>query len=411
MGQRSPLAALRPPRQLAALAGWTPRASALGCYIHVPFCTVRCGYCSFNTAPHDTRAVPRFVAAVCAEIDLAASSPWARAVELATVFLGGGTPSLLSPDELHAILHRLATRFRVAPGAEITVECNPESATRERLAAYRALGVTRISLGVQTLDDALLPVLDRQHTAAGARAAYDAARAADFPHVSVDVMYGVPGAPDGAWERTVAELLAWDPDHLSAYGLTLDEGSLWHAAGGHALPPDDRVTAEYWHLAERARAAGFEHYEVSNYARSGHRSAHNQMYWRAGEYIALGPGACGFLGQVRYSNHRAVPRYCGEIEAGDLPVASHETLTARQMLGERLFLGLRTADGIPDAWLEERLALGPASLARRLDDWVERGLLERGVPEAGAVELGGVARARLTEAGFLLSDALFAELL
>ena len=394
------MAPLAAPRPLAPLADWAPRAGALGVYVHVPFCVKRCGYCSFNTAPYREAAVPRFVRAVLAEIDRVADAPWAGAVSVATVFFGGGTPSLLSPDELGAVLDRLRARLRVAPGGEITVECNPDGLTRERLAGYRAAGVSRISLGVQSLDDGLLPALDRLHTAADARAAFAAARAAGFDNVSADLIYGLPGLDLPTWERTLSEVIAWEPDHLSAYALTVDEGSLWGAQGVAGLPVEDTVAEQYRLLTRRARAAGFEHYEVSNYARAGRRSAHNQIYWRAEEYLALGPGACGFLGPVRYANARSVERYCGLLEAGQLPVASHERLTARQMLAERLFLGLRLADGIPADWLRERVDLEPARLPSLLAAWQERGLLT--IAEG---------RARLTEHGFLLSDALFTELL
>jgi oxygen-independent coproporphyrinogen-3 oxidase len=165
------------------------------------------------------------------------------------------------------------------------------------------------------------------------------------------------------------------------------------------LPGEDELAAQYWRLAERAAAAGLEHYEVSNYARPGRRSVHNQVYWRAGEYLAFGVAACGFLGRVRWSNVRSTERYCALLEAGAPPVGSHETLSPRQMLGERLVLGLRLAEGVPRAWLDERLALEPGRLPRVLAAWRERGLL-----------VVDGARARLTEAGFLLSDALFAEL-
>ncbi|HUG35643.1 MAG TPA: radical SAM family heme chaperone HemW [Candidatus Limnocylindrales bacterium] len=368
--------------------------------MHVPFCGQRCGYCSFNTAPYLEAAVPRYLAAVLAEIDRVADAPWAPGRALATIFLGGGTPSLLSPAELDAILGRLRARFTVPGGVEITVECNPESVSRERLAGYRAAGVSRISLGVQSLDDRILPGLDRLHTAAAARAAFEAARTAGFDNVSVDLIYGLPGLDLSTWERTVREILAWEPDHLSAYGLTLDEGSLWHAAGTVRVPPEDTVTAQYRLLARLARDAGFEHYEISNYARPHHRSAHNQVYWHAEEYLGLGPGACGFLGAVRYGNVKPVDRYCARLEAGELPVATEETLTARQMLAERLILGLRMADGVPDAWLDERLDLERGRLPAVLEAWQERGLLVR-----------GDGRARLTEEGFLLSDALFTEFL
>ncbi len=385
---------------MSNLDTWVPRAESLGAYLHVPFCTQRCGYCSFNTAPDAPGAVARFVPALLGEIDLVAGAPWAGAVDLRSVFLGGGTPSLLPAEAMADILERLRARLGVEPGAEITVECNPESVSLERLAGYRRAGVTRISLGVQSLDDRILPTLDRLHSAAQARRAFDDARAAGFDDVSVDLIYGLPGLDLATWEETVKRALGWEPDHLSAYALTLDEGSLWNSAGVTRLPAEETVTAQYGRLTELAAEAGFEHYEVSNYARPGHRSTHNQIYWRAEEYLGLGPGACGFLGDVRYGNVKPVERYGALVAAGVPPVATHETLTPRQRMAERLILGLRLGDGVPAAWLDERAALGPARLPATLEAWRERGLLG---------ESDG--RVRLTEAGFLLSDALFIELL
>jgi coproporphyrinogen III oxidase-like Fe-S oxidoreductase len=486
---------------LSPLDAWVPRSGSIGAYIHVPFCTKRCGYCSFNTAPDSPGAVARFLPALLGEMDLVARAQWAGAVDLRSVFLGGGTPSLLPAEAMAEILDRLRARFGIEAGAEITVECNPESVSLERLSGYRRAGVTRISLGVQSLDDRILPTLDRLHTAAQARRAFDAARAAGFEDVSVDLIYGLPALDVATWEETVKGALGWAPDHLSAYALTLDEGSLWHAAAsvGRAagrrgagappseaseiqdraagrrgagappseaseiqdraagrrgagappseaseiqdraagrrgagappseaseihdraagrrgagappseaseipvtLPPEDTVTAQYTRLTQLAGEAGFEHYEISNYARPGHRSTHNQIYWRAEEYLGLGPGACGFLGDVRYGNVKPVERYGAMVAGGEPPVGTHETLTARQRLAERLILGLRLGDGVPAAWLEERVALGPARLQATLAAWRERGLLG---------EQDG--RVHLTEAGFLLSDALFIDLL
>jgi oxygen-independent coproporphyrinogen-3 oxidase len=385
---------------MSNLDSWKPRAGSVGAYLHVPFCTKRCGYCSFNTAPDAPGAVERFLPALLGEIDLVAGAPWAGAVDLRSVFLGGGTPSLLPAETMADILERLRARLGIEPGAEITVECNPESVSLERLAGYRRAGVTRISLGVQSLDDRILPTLDRLHSAAQARRAFDDARAAGFDDVSVDLIYGLPGLDLATWEETVKRALGWEPDHLSAYALTLDEGSLWNSAGVTSLPAEETVTAQYGRLTELAAEAGFEHYEVSNYARPGHRSTHNQIYWRAEEYLGLGPGACGFLGDVRYGNVKPVERYGALVAAGVPPVATHETLTPRQRMAERLILGLRLGDGVPAAWLDERAALGPARLPATLEAWRERGLLG---------ESDG--RVRLTEAGFLLSDALFIELL
>jgi oxygen-independent coproporphyrinogen-3 oxidase len=342
----------------------------------------------------------RFLGALCAEIDLVAGMPWAAGRILRTVFFGGGTPSLAREDEMAAVIERLRGHFALAPGAEITVECNPESVSRQRLEGYRQAGVNRISLGVQSLDDRILPRLDRLHSARQAHQAFEAAREAGFDNISADLIYGLPGLDGPVWERTVRDLLGWEPDHFSAYALTLDEGSLWHAAGVADLPDEDEITGQYRALTRLAREAGYEHYEVSNYARAGRRSAHNQIYWRAEEYLALGPGAAGFLGDVRYANVKPVERYCALVERFAAPVATHEVLTGRQRIAERLILGLRLVDGIPSAWLDERIRLEPGRLPALLTAWRERGLL---------VEEGG--RTRLTEEGFLLSDALFVELL
>jgi len=411
MGQRPALAALAsagPLHSLTAspvaepglgpLAGTVPRASSLGLYIHVPFCAARCHYCSFNTAPLDRAALARYLRALGREIDLLGQAPWATAVRLDTIFFGGGTPSLLSPDELAAILDGVRARFTVAGDAEVTAECNPESAELKALAAYRRAGVNRISLGVQSLDDSLLGRLGRLHSSHGARRAFAAAREAGFANVSVDLMYGLPALDVEGWERTFSGVLDWEPEHLSAYGLTLDEGSRWGCGGVDGLPSEDTVVAQYWALARAAAARGYEHYEISNYARPGRRALHNLVYWRTGEYLACGPGGCGFVGDVRYANAKPVPRYCAALEGGRLPIDSSERLTPRQQLGERLVLGLRTADGVPASWLTDRIALDP-SLARRLQSWRAAGLL------AETAE-----RIRLTERGFLLSDAIFTDL-
>jgi oxygen-independent coproporphyrinogen-3 oxidase len=369
-------------------------------YVHVPFCTKRCYYCAFNTSPLESQeAMRRYVAAVLAEIDLARALAWAPRIEIGSIFLGGGTPSLLAADDLAAILERLRAAFRVDAAAEVTVECNPESVGTVKLAAYRRAGVTRVSLGVQSLDDAILTRIGRLHDAAGARHAFEAVRGAGFANVSVDLMYGLPGLDLDRWRAGVEGVIAWAPEHLSAYGLSLDAGSLWGATGVPDLPPEEGVVAQYWTLARLAAERGFEHYEISNYARPGYRSRHNLVYWRRGEYLAFGPGGAGFVGDVRYTNVKPTRRYCAEIEAGRLPIDACERLDARQALAERLMLGLRLADGVPHAWLEARTAGDPA-LARRVDDWRARGLL---IPANG--------RVRLSEAGFLVSDALFVDLL
>ena len=393
----------RPPAPAAAALGvlsqTEPRSQGVGLYIHVPFCTKRCFYCSFNTAPleHDSE-MRRYVRAVRTEIQTVATASWASGLSLETVFFGGGTPSLLADGDMAGILDTVRACFTVERDAEVTVECNPESVTREKLERYRAAGVNRVSLGVQSLDDSMLPVLGRLHDAGGARRAFEEVRAAGFDNVSVDLMYGLPKQDASIWARSVEGVLVWAPEHLSAYGLTLDAGSAWASTGVEGLPAEAAVVEQYWTLARTAAARGFEHYEISNYAKPGFRSRHNQIYWRAAEYLACGPGACGFVGDVRYGNVKPVTRYCAMLEEGALPIDTSERLTARQRLGERLILGLRVAEGVPRTWLEERAA-GDAALERLVAAWREAGVLtDRGDNVA------------LTEAGFLVSDGLFIEL-
>jgi len=297
------------------------------------------------------------------------------------------------------VLEALRRAFVVDRDAEVTVECNPESVTREKLSGYRDAGVNRISLGVQSLDDAILPAIGRLHTAAEARRAFDAARGAGFTNVSADLIYGLPGLTPESWRSTVDGVLAWEPEHLSAYGLTLDPGSMWGSTGIEGLPPEDAVIAHYWAIAERAASHGYEHYEISNYARPGHRSRHNQIYWRRGEYLAFGPGAAGFIADCRYTNVKPVTRYTQLLEEHRLPIDTSERLTDHQALAETLILGLRIADGVDSSLLAARVA-GDSALRRRIAAWRDQGLL---------VDNG--SRTRLTEAGFLLSDALFVDLL
>jgi oxygen-independent coproporphyrinogen-3 oxidase len=306
---------------------------------------------------------------------------------------------LLEATEMAGVMDALRRAFVVEHDAEVTVECNPESVTREKLAGYRDAGVNRISLGVQSLDDAVLPGIGRLHTAARARQAFDAARGAGFSNVSADLIYGLPGLTAESWRSTVDGVLAWQPEHLSAYGLTLDPGSIWGSTGVAGLPPEDAVIAHYWTIVERARGHGYDHYEISNYARPGHRSRHNQIYWRRGEYLALGPGAAGFIADCRYTNVKPVARYTQLLEDARLPIDISERLTEHQALAERLILGLRTTDGVASSVLATRIA-DDAALRRRIDAWRDQALLA----DHGS-------RTRLTEAGFLLSDALFVELI
>jgi oxygen-independent coproporphyrinogen III oxidase len=377
-----------------------PTGPRFGIYVHCLFCRTQCPYCDFNIAIYRDGRVPPFVAALDAEVARYAALPWAGRVPAVSVFFGGGTPSLLPPAAVGGLVSAARRGLGLVDGAEVTLEANPEGLAADRLAAFRAAGVTRLSLGVQALDDGLLRRLGREHSATGARAAFIAARAAGFDDVSVDLLYGCPGQDREAWRATLAEVLEWRPEHLSAYALALEPRTLFGRRPPAGLPDEDTVVAQFDDLCERAAGAGLERYEISNFARPGFRSRHNLLYWGREEYLGLGPGAHGALGAARFGNERSEPRYRAALAAGRWPVAWRETLSPAQVRGERIMLGLRLADGIPRGWLEAHLAAEPARLARVLERYVGGGLLD--------VRDGRLA---LSRRGVLLSDTIFADLI
>ncbi|PYM65487.1 MAG: coproporphyrinogen III oxidase [Candidatus Rokuibacteriota bacterium] len=379
-----------------------PVGERYGIYVHCLFCRARCPYCDFNIAIYREDRVTPFLAALRAELGRYADLPWAGRVPAVSLFFGGGTPSLLPPQAIAEVVAGARHGLGLAPDAEVTLESNPEGLDRARLAAFRQAGVTRLSLGVQALDDGLLHRLGREHSADDARRAFAAARAAGFTDVSVDLLYACPDQSLADWTGTLDEVLAWGPEHLSAYALTLEAGTRFGRRPPSGLPDEETQVAQFEQLVERARAVGLERYEVSNFARPGFHSRHNLLYWRREDYIGLGPGAHGALGRTRLSNLRSRTRYAAVLAAGGWPIERWERLSPGQIEGERLVLGLRLAEGVPRAWLEARLAAGAA----------DRGGAERTLARylhAGVLDVRG-DRVALSERGVLVSDSVFAEL-
>jgi oxygen-independent coproporphyrinogen-3 oxidase len=376
-----------------------PGSPELGIYVHCPYCRAKCPYCDFNVAIHRDDRIGPFVAALRAELARYAALPWAGRIPAASLFLGGGTPSLLPPEAIAAVLADARRGLGLVPGAEVTLEANPERLDTDRLRAFRAAGVNRLSLGVQSLDDGVLRRLGRTHAAADGVAAYRAARAAGFENVSLDLLYGCPDQDLRSWTRTLDEALAWAPEHLSAYALTLEPRTPFGRRPPAGLPDEDLAVAQFEMMVERAAGAGLERYEISNFARPGRRSRHNLGYWRRDDYVGLGPGAHGALGAVRYWTQRSEPRWRAAILAGTWAIEGWERLTARQVAAERIVLGLRLAEGIPVEWLAAHLADVPGGAAAVLARHEAAGVL--------AVRQGRLA---LTDKGVLLSDAVFAEL-
>ena len=312
-----------------------------GLYLHVPFCARKCAYCDFYSVTDGDAAA--FVGAVARELALHRD----RFDTFGTLYLGGGTPSVLTDDALLELV--VALGAHLTPGSEITVEANPDDLDADRLTRWRAAGVDRLSLGIQSLDDDLLRWLGRRHDAAQALAAVDAAREAGFDDLSLDFMYGIPGQRAAAWADTLDRVVDLGAEHLSCYQLTFAPGTPLgrRAESGEISPPDDEASRDLFiATSERLTTAGYEHYEVSNFARPGRRSRHNSGYWRRTPYLGLGPSAHSFDGARRWWNVRSVSGYVDALVAGDSAVEEAEVIDAEQARLEALMLGLRTSDGV-----------------------------------------------------------------
>lgn len=324
----------------------------LGLYIHIPFCSAICHYCNFNRGLLDESVKVRYVEALCAHV-----AREGRGEPVDTVFFGGGTPSLLTPAEVAAILESCRRVFDVSPDAEITLEANPETVTVERLAGFRAAGVTRLSFGVQSFRQDELQRLGRTHDVARARGALDEARRAGFDNVSLDLMMWLPGQTVAHWLESVDALIDCAPDHASLYLLELYPNAPLQelmARQQWSRTPDDDAADMYELAMSRLEASGWTPYEISNVARPGRQCRHNLKYWQDGEWVALGVGAHGRRHGQRYRHTASTDDYVARVMAGVDPVAERRVLTGEEQLAEALFMGLRLTDGVSLAALRQR---------------------------------------------------------
>jgi len=374
--------------------------SDIGVYIHFPYCLSKCPYCDFASRAEKVIPQERYTRAVLRELrERAPEFAGRRAV---SIYFGGGTPSLWDPEAVDAVLQEVRTRFEVAPSAEITLEANPGTTDEVRFAAFRAAGVNRLSIGVQSFAAPQLVALGRQHSGGDAVRAYRTARAAGFENVSLDLIHGAEGQTDEGAGRDAAAAVALGPEHVSCYALTLtglaeDVPMAKAVRRGELKLPDDEAQAAMGDAVRgELRRAGYARYEISNYARLGFEAVHNTLYWRGLEYAAAGCGACGFrklsggraVGR-RWMNDRSPERYLERVEETGLGEAQAEELSAEDHLRERLFTGLRLAAGLDLAALEDDLGLRVRS---RFAPQIDRLRRER------LAELEG-STLRLTEAG------------
>lgn len=378
----------------------------LGIYLHIPFCASICSYCNFNRGLFDAELKARYVAALEREIrrarppDADKTRPGAGAGHGAdTVFFGGGTPSLLDPEDLTRLIGACRDTFALAAGAEITLETNPETVTPARLEAFLGAGINRISFGVQSFDDGELARLGRVHSAARARAAIRDARAAGFANLSFDLMVWLPGQSFASWLRTVDEAIALGPDHLSLYLLELYPNAPLKEALARepwSQVPDDEAADMYLAGLDRLDRAGFEQYEISNVARPGYFSRHNVKYWQSGDWWGFGCGAHSTVDGLRWHNIAAVGEYVDRLENGHDVVQDRRRLSATDRISEALFTGLRLSEGIDreaflarhgeDPWVRYGDDLTPfveAGLVWVRDRWF--GLTRRGMLVANEI--------------------------
>ncbi|HEX5106555.1 MAG TPA: radical SAM family heme chaperone HemW [Pirellulaceae bacterium] len=372
-----------------------PRAA----YIHVPFCRHRCGYCNFTLVAGRDDLIGAYLDALERELS------WLRQPhEVDTLFFGGGTPTHLAPRELERLLANVRARFPVAAGGEFSIEANPTDLNETKAAILAAASVTRVSLGVQSFDERKLAQLERDHLRMDIARAVDLARTF-AQSVSLDLIFGVPGENLNVWREDLhLAIHVIQADHVSTYGLTFEKGTAFWSRlkHGELARVDEDLERQMYELAiDTLTAAGYEHYEVSNFARPGHRCRHNENYWLGGEYFAAGPGAARFIGGRRETNHRSTTTYIRRVLAGQSPVAESEQLGPEDAARERLVFALRRLEGIDTAAFAAATGFSIEQLGGdALPRLVDRGLLSL-----------AANRLQLTRAGLLISDAIWPQFL
>ena len=361
-------------------------------YVHLPFCPYICPYCDFAKWSYDAPAAARYLAALEAEIGAA------PALAGTTLFFGGGTPNTYEPAVLAALVRRLRERFVLGTDAEITLEINPDPGLCTGLETWRAAGINRLSIGVQSFVADELRVLGRRHAPADVAEVVRRARAAGFANISIDLMFGVPGQTEASWRQSLDAALALDVQHLSTYGLTIEEGTpyaRWFAREPVAFADDTREADLYALAIATLGGAGYEHYEISNFARPGFRCAHNENYWRNGAYLGLGVGAASYRDGVRSVHTRERETYIAAALAGEPIPGESETLAGDQRVGEAIMLALRTREGVDTGAFRERYGV---DVRVRYRSAIER-------MEADGLLQSGTAFVRLTERGrFVAND-------
>lgn len=375
----------------------------LGLYIHIPYCLSRCHYCDFNSYRLDSDQAGQYLQALAREITIRASSDAIRHRRVCSVFFGGGTPSILQASQLNGVLDHCRAAFTFEAGAEVTLEVNPGTVDLPKLRALREGGVTRLSVGVQAVQDRLLERIGRAHTAHEAERAFRLMREAGFRNINLDLMFALPGQSVDDWAETLDWAIRVGPEHLSVYGLILEEGTPLHqehCKGEIGLPDEETEALMYRMAVDRLREAGFEHYEISNFARPGFRCRHNLVYWQHQEYLGIGAGAHSFLAGRRVSNELLPARYVSAIAERGTAVAGGEELSDEMLRVERLMLGLRLLAGLELQAFKDALGVDELAASDRVTRLLDDGFLR--------LQEG---RVQIAERGLLVANELIVQLL
>lgn len=376
-----------------------PDAPRLGIYIHIPFCVRKCDYCDFYSVPGRDGRMDEYLHAL--EVHIAESAPQAELYTVNTIYFGGGTPTFFGAERLARLLQIVRKQFNVSKDCEITVECNPDSADQDTLLTLKKAGVNRLSMGVQSAQDKELEEIGRVHSFAQATQAFQRARDAGFDNISLDLIYGLPDQTMESWKESVEALLKLNPEHLSCYGLKLEQGTpLYERREQEQMADDDTQADMYLWMVERLKNAGYGQYEISNFARPGRQSRHNLKYWMGEEYIGFGPSAHSYFGQQRYSFVRDLDAYVKGVLYDGKILDESTRINRREMGKEYLMLRMRTIWGVEESEYRERFYLNFRPLEERFREYESYGWAE-------CTE----GRWHFTPSGFLLSNPLIGDAL
>ena len=369
-------------------------------YLHIPFCATKCYYCAFNTDAFHKEQAKAYLLALREEMALYAP----KATSLKTIFIGGGTPSILSATALAQVFADLRAHFQIRADAEITVECNPDTVDTEKLQVMQEAGVNRLSFGLQAMQDKTLKQLGRIHTVSDFLQSYRLARARGFDNINIDVMFALPKQTMAEWCHTLTEVISLEPAHISAYNLVMEEATPfyeWWKAGELTLPAEDTEADMFQYAIETLTAHGYAHYEICSFARPTQAAKHNLVYWNNQACIGLGAGACGYVEGVRYANIRSIADYINALRRWTKPIADAECLAGRAEKVETLMLALRKRDGLS---LEAYQCRFGEAIETEFGDvcqkWIALGLLEH-----------SGTHLRLTDRGLFLANEVFVELM